>query len=198
MLSFPPSHSFAGDGPFIVSLPQLRPGLCRCVVSRELGGQVLDLILSGKDKEEVVDGIHSLLTAFAADSRGGKVPLDKFVITKGLNKSPRDYPDAKGQPHLQVRSLACSHVHLSLHCTAALLLRRPHWSRVCSCTRAYVWPVFAPCAPVCVLTAVLLCVCVFVSLGTAGCHSNDGSWQDGERRRPHSVRYLHGGSGSDV
>ena len=75
----------------------------RCVVSRELGGQVLDLILSGKDKEEVVDGIHTLLTTFATDARGGKVPLEKFVITKGLNKSPRDYPDAKGQPHLQGR-----------------------------------------------------------------------------------------------
>ncbi len=141
-----------------------------CVISRELGGLVLDLILSGKDKEEVawrapgvgrqgvvlavrarggrsvdgtaphardrslpradlgapadcpplsppgvrvrcmdahavlqvVDGIHALLTAFAVDARAGKVGLEKFVITKGLNKAPKDYPDAKGQPHLQV------------------------------------------------------------------------------------------------
>jgi hypothetical protein len=50
-----------------------------------------------------VDGIHGLLTAFATDSRAGKVPLEKFVITKGLNKAPKDYPDAKSQPHLQVQ-----------------------------------------------------------------------------------------------
>jgi hypothetical protein len=35
--------------------------------------------------------------------RAGEVPVDKYVITKGLNKSPNDYPDAKSQPHLQVR-----------------------------------------------------------------------------------------------
>jgi DNA polymerase elongation subunit (family B) len=104
----------------------------RCIISREIGGQVLDLILSGKEKEEVrlslrlrvesgllrsvsrppvhswslspqvVESIHALLSTFAAESRAGSVPLEKFVITKGLNKAPKDYPDAKGQPHLQV------------------------------------------------------------------------------------------------
>lgn len=73
-----------------------------CVVSKELGSQVLDLILSGKDKEEVVDAIHALLSEFAIEARAGRVPLEKYVITKGLNKHPKDYPDAKSQPHLQV------------------------------------------------------------------------------------------------
>jgi DNA polymerase alpha subunit A len=31
-----------------------------------------------------------------------QIPLEKFVITKGLNKAPNEYPDAKGQPHLKV------------------------------------------------------------------------------------------------
>ena len=34
--------------------------------------------------------------------RANELPLKEYVITKGLNKSPKDYPDAKGQPHLQV------------------------------------------------------------------------------------------------
>ena len=34
--------------------------------------------------------------------RAKEVPLKEYVITKGLNKSPKDYPDAKAQPHLQV------------------------------------------------------------------------------------------------
>jgi DNA polymerase alpha subunit A len=37
------------------------------------------------------------------DMDSGLVPLEKFVITKTLTKPPEDYPDAKNQPHVQVR-----------------------------------------------------------------------------------------------
>jgi len=60
------------------------------------------VILSGKERDEIVDAIHTMLGAVAADMRAGSVPIDKYVITKGLNKAPGDYPDVKGQPHLQV------------------------------------------------------------------------------------------------
>jgi DNA polymerase alpha subunit A len=73
-----------------------------CVLSRELGTSVLDVILSGKERDEIVDAIHTMLAAVAGDMRAGSVPIDKYVITKGLNKAPGDYPDVKGQPHLQV------------------------------------------------------------------------------------------------
>jgi len=29
--------------------------------------------------------------------RAGQVPLEQFIVTKGLNKNPKDYPDCKGQ-----------------------------------------------------------------------------------------------------
>jgi DNA polymerase elongation subunit (family B) len=32
----------------------------------------------------------------------GKVPVEKFVIHKGLTKNPEEYPDKKSQPHVQV------------------------------------------------------------------------------------------------
>ena len=76
-----------------------------CVLSRDFGSTVLDALLSGKEREEIVDAVHASLTALGEDMRAGRIPLDKFVITRGLNKAPMDYPDAKGQPHLQVRSL---------------------------------------------------------------------------------------------
>jgi DNA polymerase elongation subunit (family B) len=59
-----------------------------CVLSREVGIQVLDAILSGREREEIVDSIHGLMTALAAEMRSGRIPLDKYVITKGLNKNP--------------------------------------------------------------------------------------------------------------
>lgn len=34
--------------------------------------------------------------------RAGEVPVPRYVITKGLNKAPHEYPDAKSQPHVQV------------------------------------------------------------------------------------------------
>lgn len=73
-----------------------------CVLSRELGVSVLDIILSGKERDEIVESIHALLTTASADMRENKIPIEKFTITKGLNKNPHDYPDVKGQPHLQV------------------------------------------------------------------------------------------------
>jgi DNA polymerase alpha subunit A len=73
-----------------------------CALSKVTGNYVVDQILSGTNKEETVSKIHSYLEDLAGKMRDGKVDLEQFVVTKGLNKSPKDYPDAKGQPHLQV------------------------------------------------------------------------------------------------
>ncbi|KAL8283423.1 hypothetical protein RQP46_005833 [Phenoliferia psychrophenolica] len=64
---------------------------------------VLDQILSpSKAPEDVVDLIHEHLTALGENIRGGRVPLDDFIIFKKLGKNPQDYPDAKSQPHVTV------------------------------------------------------------------------------------------------
>ena len=46
--------------------------------------------------------IHDHLEVLGAEVRSGNTPIARFVITKGLNKNPKDYPDCKGQAHLQV------------------------------------------------------------------------------------------------
>lgn len=76
-----------------------------CKLSKLLGEQLLDIILpksGAASSEDVVENIHKLLEKKAYDIRAGQVPLEQFIITKGLNKHPQDYPDAKNQPHLQV------------------------------------------------------------------------------------------------
>jgi DNA polymerase alpha subunit A len=35
--------------------------------------------------------------------KNGEIDLKKYEITKTLTKPPKDYPDAKNQPHVQVR-----------------------------------------------------------------------------------------------
>merc|ERR1719464_1813905 len=53
-------------------------------------------------KEESVQWAHSFLEETGHEMDDQKVPLQRYVITKGLTKDPKDYPDAKNQPHVQV------------------------------------------------------------------------------------------------
>jgi len=71
-------------------------------ISKDTGKWVVDQILSGKPREDIVIAIHEHLEDLATKIRAGSVDLKEFIITKGLNKNPKDYPDVKGQPHLQV------------------------------------------------------------------------------------------------
>lgn len=73
-----------------------------CPLSKDTGKFVVDQILSGKPREEIVQSIHEHLHELGENVRNGNIDLSQFVVTKGLNKSPKDYPDCKGQPHLQV------------------------------------------------------------------------------------------------
>eukprot|EP00439_Symbiodinium_sp_Y106_P072024 s563_g13.t1 len=74
-----------------------------CGLAKEMGEAILTKILDPKmNKEESIEWVHQFLSEQAKNMDGGQVPLDKFVITKGLTKDPKDYPDAKKQPHVQV------------------------------------------------------------------------------------------------
>ena len=73
-----------------------------CPLSKDTGKFVVDQILSGNPREDIIIAIHDHLETLAKNVRTGVIPLGGYVITKGLNKSPRDYPDCKGQAHLQV------------------------------------------------------------------------------------------------
>lgn len=58
-------------------------------------------------QNQVVATIHTYLEELAKKMRAGEVPVREFAITKGLNKAPHEYPDAKAQPHLQARVMKC-------------------------------------------------------------------------------------------
>lgn len=79
-----------------------------CIQSKESGKYILDQILSGEEKEIVVNNIHDHLEKVAKQMRDGELPLEKYVITKGLNKHPNDYPDARTLPHVYVAKMMLS------------------------------------------------------------------------------------------
>ena len=76
-----------------------------CIESKDTGRYVLDQILSGNEREEVVSKIHEHLEKIASKMRSNELPLEKYVITKGLSKHPDQYPDGKSQPHVQVAKM---------------------------------------------------------------------------------------------
>jgi len=74
-----------------------------CDLAKEAGKFVVSQILSGENKEDVLDKIHSKLTEVGEDVvNAGKVPVEMFFINKSLTKNPEDYPDKKSLPHVNV------------------------------------------------------------------------------------------------
>mmetsp|Transcript_18898 Transcript_18898/g.27965 ORF Transcript_18898/g.27965 Transcript_18898/m.27965 type:complete len:1429 (+) Transcript_18898:96-4382(+) len=74
-----------------------------CIQSKDTGRYVLDQILNAdNDRDAVVIQIHKHLQELSQTMREGKLPIEKYVITKGLSKHPKDYPDGKSLPHVHV------------------------------------------------------------------------------------------------
>mmetsp|Transcript_38866 Transcript_38866/g.89951 ORF Transcript_38866/g.89951 Transcript_38866/m.89951 type:complete len:1385 (-) Transcript_38866:145-4299(-) len=74
-----------------------------CGIAKEMGEAVLMRILDkDSNKEESINWVHQYLADKSKEMDEDKVALEKFIITKGLTKDPKDYPDAKNQPHVQV------------------------------------------------------------------------------------------------
>ena len=73
-----------------------------CTLSREAGSTVLDFILSGVAREELVSHVLEYLRSIATKIANNELGIEQYIITKALTKAPADYPDAKSQPHVQV------------------------------------------------------------------------------------------------
>lgn len=73
-----------------------------CPLAKDLGDEILTQMLKCKGKEEFVHWMHEFLTEKGREIDGLKVPVERYVISKGLTKAPKDYPDAKALPHVQV------------------------------------------------------------------------------------------------
>lgn len=74
-----------------------------CGLSHDVGYHVLNQILTRESREDLVEACHDYLRVIASDiGRTNVIPVEKFIIHKGLTKDPKEYADAKTQPHVQV------------------------------------------------------------------------------------------------
>lgn len=72
-------------------------------LSKDVGDFVLNELLSTtKGREEVIENIHNHLTKIKEQIHNNQLPLESYIIHKGLTKAPNDYPDKQNQPHVMV------------------------------------------------------------------------------------------------
>jgi DNA polymerase alpha subunit A len=73
-----------------------------CELAKKAGHRVLDSILSGRGLDEVIDEVQAFLQQLSHDVEEDKVPLEDYIITKSLTRTPSEYPDKRSLPHVQV------------------------------------------------------------------------------------------------
>lgn len=73
-----------------------------CEISKQTGLLLLNIILSDRNKEDIVNLIFDFLKALANKMDKNEYPLSDYEITKQLTKNVEDYQDAKALPHVKV------------------------------------------------------------------------------------------------
>ena len=73
-----------------------------CPLSKTLGNFVLNQILSGMQREDVIMKLNEYLSDVGQKLKNGEIPLSDFIITKQLTRKAEDYTDPKNLPHVQV------------------------------------------------------------------------------------------------
>ena len=71
-------------------------------LSKNTGIKILDIILSGKSKDEIIIEIYDELKKVSDAIDNNKIDLKDYAITKQLAKNIDDYHDLKALPHVQV------------------------------------------------------------------------------------------------
>ena len=71
-------------------------------LSKNTGLKILDIILSGKSKDEIITAIYDELKKVSEEIDNNKIELKDYAITKQLAKNIDDYHDLKALPHVQV------------------------------------------------------------------------------------------------
>ena len=71
-------------------------------LSKNTGSKILDIILSGKSKDEIIVEIYDELKSVSKSIDNDQIDLKDYAITKQLAKNIDEYNDLKALPHVQV------------------------------------------------------------------------------------------------
>lgn len=71
-------------------------------IGKDTGSKILDCILSGKSKDDIITDIFDVLKTVSLAIDENKFPISEYAITKQLAKNIDDYTDLKALPHVKV------------------------------------------------------------------------------------------------
>lgn len=71
-------------------------------ISVMAGRVILDELLSDRQMDEKIENVHAKLEKFRVSIESGTTAMHLLAITKQLTKQPKEYPNAKSLPHVQV------------------------------------------------------------------------------------------------
>ncbi len=73
-----------------------------CPLSKTLGNEVLNTILSLRNFEEIEMNLWNIFTSTAKKLKDNTAPLKDFIITKQLLRSPSEYSSSTSYPHVEI------------------------------------------------------------------------------------------------
>lgn len=71
-------------------------------LSKNASMYALNQILYEEQSDVALENIHDYLKTLAAKVRENQIPIQQYIIRNKLGKNPKDYPDGKKLPHVQV------------------------------------------------------------------------------------------------
>lgn len=71
-------------------------------ISVMAGRVILDELLSDRQMDDKIENVHAKLEKFRVSIESGTTAMHLLAITKQLTKQPKEYPNAKSLPHVQV------------------------------------------------------------------------------------------------
>lgn len=73
-----------------------------CPLSKNVGNFILDLILSGKERDVVTLEMNNYLAEVGRRMKEGEVTVAEYTIVKQLTRAPSEYSDFKALPHVGI------------------------------------------------------------------------------------------------
>ena len=73
-----------------------------CPLAKNVGSKILDILLSGKSKEDIINDVYDELRITQKSIEAKQIALKDYAITKQLAKNVEDYTDIKALPHVAV------------------------------------------------------------------------------------------------
>ena len=73
-----------------------------CPLSKTVGNYVLDLILSGQSRDDIIITLNTYFSDISSKMKNKQISLSEYIITKQLTRGLNEYKSVQPLPHVAV------------------------------------------------------------------------------------------------